>query len=574
MLQNNDLRPYFLLFSKLLLDSYQNICSVFSMYIRKNKNPSGNIYYQLVESYREGKKVRQRILLSLGKQGEGKLDNLAEAVSRYTKLMTVEQLAKKLSVQDTYILGPLVILEKLFERLNLNSALKKISDKHEKISFDFRKIIFTLVVSRFVEPGSKLKVFEHWQNRFYPEMLEPDLKLHTFYRALDLLAQHKEDIEKNCYWHDKSLLNQKTEVILYDLTTLRFESVRTDLGKLRQFGYSKEKRSDCTQVILGLIVDKQGLPLGFELYPGNTFEGRSLSDIIYKMKRKFKARRFIFVGDRGLFSDKNIKELRKNQGEFIVGMKLGVFKKRHEEFYDKSRFTSLSEDLSVYETEHEGERLLITWSREREERDRRTREDILLKIKKKLSCGKVRVSHFVTNRNYKKYVMGQDKESPVLNEKAIEEEARRDGFFGVLTSVRSMSAKEILLQYKDLWKVEEAFREIKGTLRARPVFHWTDKRILGHLVMCFISYFCEAYLREVLRGSGVVLKSSAIDNKTIRPRPLTVVEAMRELKEVRAIPVKVKDQVLWTRTEIKGNAFKIFKAIGLGMPCRLLKICR
>ena len=95
------------------------------MYIRKNKNPSGNIYYQLVESYREGQKVRQRILLSLGKQGDGKLDNLAEAVSRYKKLITAEQLAKKLSVEDTYILGPLVILEKLFETLKLNSTLKK-----------------------------------------------------------------------------------------------------------------------------------------------------------------------------------------------------------------------------------------------------------------------------------------------------------------------------------------------------------------------------------------------------------------------------------------------------------------
>ena len=135
-----------------------------------------------------------------------------------------------------------------------------------------------------------------------------------------------------------------------------------------------------------------------------------------------------------------------------------------------------------------------------------------------------------------------------------------------------MSGRGILLQYKDLWRVEEAFGEIKGTLRSRPVFHWTDRRILGHLVMCFMAYFCEAYLRKILRRGGVILKSSAIDNKMISPRPLIVKEAMKELKEVRAIPVKVKDQVLWTRTEIKGNAFKIFKAIGLGVPSRLLKI--
>ena len=544
------------------------------MYIRKNTNPSGKIYYQLVESYRKGKKVRQRILLPLGKKGDGKLDNLAKAVSRYKNIMTAEQLAEKLSVKDTYILGPLLVLEKLFEKLNLNDTLKRISNKHKKISFDLKKIIFTLTASRFVESGSKLKVFEHWQKRFYPEMLEPDLKLHTLYRALDLLSKHKEEIEKSCYWHDRDLFNQKTDVILYDLTTLRFESIRTDLGDLRQFGYSKERRSDCTQVILGLVVDKEGLPLGFEVYPGNTFEGHTVSDIIDKMRNKFNVRRFILVGDRGLFSNENIKELRKNKEEFIVGMKLGVFKKRHEEFYDKGRFTKVNEGLSVYETRHEGERLLIGWSLERAERDRKTREDILMKIKKKLGQKGVKARYFVTNSNYKKYVcLSSDKKKfPVLNEKAIEEEARRDGFFGVLTSVRDMSARDVFSQYKELWKVEDAFGELKGTLRVRPVFHWTDGRILGHLSLCFIAYFCEAYLTRELRRSGMMLKSSAIENKTISSRPLSVVEAMKELKEVRAIPVKVKDQTLWMRTEIKGNAFKIFKAIGLGIPGSLLKI--
>ena len=546
------------------------------MYIRKNTNSSGQIYYQLVESYRIGKKVRQKILLSLGKKGDGKLDNLAKAVSRYKNIMTAEQLAEKLSVKDTYILGPLLILEKLFEKLNLNHTLQRISHKHKKISFDLKKIVFTLIASRFVEPGSKLKVFEHWQKRFYPEMLEPDLKLHTLYRALDLLSKHKEEIEANCYWHDRDLLNQKTDVILYDLTTLRFESTRTDLGKLRQFGYSKEKRSDCTQVILGLVVDKEGLPLGLEVYPGNTFEGHTLSDIIDKMRNKFNVRRFILVGDRGLFSNENVKELKRNEEEFIVGMKLGVFKNRHEEFYDKSRFTRLNEEVSLYETSYKGERLLIGWSLKRAERERKKRGEILSKIKKKLKRKGVKASDFVTSKSYKKYVKLSSSKSDggvvCLDEKAIEESSKRDGFFGVLTNVKGMSAQEIFSQYKGLWKVEDAFGELKGALRSRPIFHWTDERILGHLVLCFMAYFCEAYLMRELRRGGFILKSSAIENKTIRPRGLSVVEAMRELKEVRAIPVKVRDQTLWMRTEIKGNAFKIFQAIGLGVPGSLLKI--
>ena len=166
-------------------------------------------------------------------------------------------------------------------------------------------------------------------------MISGNLGLHQIYRAMDLLCEHKEEIEKGLFWHNRDLLNQKVDVVLYDLTTLRFESVREDLGKLRRFGYSKEMRTDCTQVILGLLVDPEGIPLGFEVYPGNTFEGKTLEDIVKKMRNKFNVRRFIFVADRGLFSAKNLEEIRdrcgenaQEGGEFIVGMKLGVFPKR------------------------------------------------------------------------------------------------------------------------------------------------------------------------------------------------------------------------------------------------------
>ena len=533
------------------------------MFFRKIKTPQGTTYLHLVESYREGKKVCQRTLLSLGKVGDGKFALLAEAIRQHTDWLTAEELAKKLDVKKTFILGPLLILERLFEKLGINSTLEDILLSHPQIKFNLRKILFTMVSARFVQAGSKLKLFEHWQRVFYPEMLESDLKLHQMYRALDLLARHKEDIEKSLYWKDRDLFNREVDVVLYDLTTLRFESVRTDKGKLRQFGYSKEKRSDCVQVVFGLLVDREGLPLGFEVYPGNTFEGKTISDIVSKMREKFQVRRFIFVADRGLFSSGNLKVLRGGGGEFIMGMKLGLFKKRDKEFYDKERFEEMNKDLRICETKHEGDRLIITWSLKRAERDRKTREDILSKIKKKLKSKRLNVKSFVTNKNYKKYVsLSEGKKTPVLNEKAIEEEEKKDGFFGVLTNVREKSACELMFNYKELWRIEDAFGELKGTLRARPVFHWTDERIKGHLVMCFIAYLCEAYLTRELRKRGCVLKSKAVERGSIASRPLTVVEAMKELSEVRAVPVKLKEKTLWIRTDIEGNTAKIFRAAG------------
>ena len=151
----------------------------YCIFIRKIKTPQGTP----VESYREGKKVKQRTLLPLGLVGEGRLEKLILAIQNYNKdLIGIGQLLQTISVKDTYILGPLLILEKLFEKLNMDNTLKNISNKHKRISFDLRKIVFTLVANCFVEPGSKLKVFERWQNRFYPKMLEPDLKLCTLFR--------------------------------------------------------------------------------------------------------------------------------------------------------------------------------------------------------------------------------------------------------------------------------------------------------------------------------------------------------------------------------------------------------
>jgi transposase len=545
------------------------------MYVKVTKNSSGQGYYHLVESYWEDGKSKQRTLLSLGRVGEDKMDDVVAAIGRHKDVLSVMELAKSIVVDDTFILGPLLILERMFDQLGINDALKSICDEHPRLGLDLKRIVFTLVASRFVRPGSKLKVFEHLVKKLYPEMVCSDLQLHQIYRTLDLLFQSKEKIEQALYWHNRDLLSMEVDVVLYDLTTLRFESVREDLGTLCRFGYSKEKRSDCTQVVFGLLLDTEGRPLGFEVYPGNTFEGHTLKNIVEKMRKKFKVRRFIFVADRGLFSAENLKDLRgtdsKDVGEYIVGMKLGVFRKRHDEFYDLSRFTWLSDELAIYETTHDGDRCIITWSKVRAQRDQKTRADIVVKIQKKLSAKKTTAKTFVSNKNYQKYVIGlSNGEKPKLNDKAIAAEAKKDGFFGILTNVKNFTAQEAVINYKQLWIIEDAFGELKGNLKARPVFHWTDDRIVGHLTLCFLAYLCEAELTIALREKNLKLESPAINQGIIKPRPLTVVESMRELCEVRAIPVKIRGNTIWARTDIAGNATKLFQAIGLKIPPKIL----
>jgi transposase len=510
--------------------------------------------------------------MSLGRVENNRLEELATAISKHLETVNIFNLSKEIDIADTYILGPLLVLERMSGNLGIKAVLQNIVLQHKRLQFDFEKVVFTQMCSRFIKPVSKLSLYDNWVGRMYPEMVDHQVDLQHIYRSLDILADHKEKIEKFLYQWKKDLFTINVDVVLYDLTTLRFESTREDMGDLRKFGYSKEMRTDCTRVVLGLLTDTEGIPLCFEVHPGNTFEGKTLQGIVEKMRGKFSIRRFIFIADRGLFSFENLDHIRADGGEFIVGLRMGSMTKQlQRDFYDLSKFTWINQELAFYETVLNEDRCIITWSRTRAERDRKAREDILEKIRRKLAVEKKLTKKFITNRNYKKYLKTEGKDHCELNHSAIAEEAGRDGFFGIITNVVSMSASEIVTHYKQLWKIEDAFGEIKGTLKTRPMFHWTDNRIIGHLVLCFLTYLCEAHLTKLLRNSQEHLIRKSITKNIIKERELTVAQAMDELNRVMAIPVKVRKDTIRLRTDIPPNALKMIQSIGMKIPPKILQ---
>jgi len=542
------------------------------MFIKTTKNSKGTAYYHLVESYRQEGKVKQRTLMSLGRVDDGKLDTLAEAISKHSDKLKIFNMARDVDVKDTYHLGPLLVAEKMMDELGINKCLQTLQAQHPKLEFDLQKVVFTQICSRFLKPVSKLALYDNWLQRMYPQMIDHNIALQHIYRSMDLLCKHKEDIESFLFNYGKDLFSINVDVVLYDLTTLRFESTRTDLGELRQFGYSKEMRSDCTQVVLGLLTDTQGIPLCFEVHPGNTFEGNTLDGIVDRIGKKLAIRRFIFVADRGLFSFDNLEHIKARDGEFIVGLKMGTLKQDiQDDFYDLSKFTWLNNELAIRETQLNGDRCIITWLKTRADRDKKAREDVLEKIKTTLSSSKPLTKKFITNRAYKKYLSIKDKAQCALNHKAIDKEAKRDGFFGIITNVKDMQAGEIVSNYKELWRIEDAFGEMKGYLKSRPMFHWTDNRIIGHIMLCFLAHFCEAHLTKRLRQLKVQIETKSTHGNIIKARPLTVVAAMEQLMQVMAVPVKVKKETIWLRTDIPSNAIKLLKAIGMKIPPKILQ---
>lgn len=550
---------------------------MFVVYIRTTTNSAGQSYYHLVESYREGGKVKQRTLLALGRKEDGGLEALAEAVAKHTGMITAMGLAKNVAVEDTYILGPLLVAERLFERLGIDAVLARCAEEHERLEFSLRDIVFELVASRMVRPTSKLASFEYMHDKLYPGLAKAQPELHQLYRAMDLLAKHKDDVEQSLFAHGRDLFSPKVDVVLYDLTTLRFESTVVVPDTLRQFGFSKEKRSDCTQVVLGLLISPDGIPLGFEVFPGNTFEGKTLAAIADKIRKKFNVRRFIFVADRGLLSKENLETIRKIGGEFILGMRIGGLAKKRPELFDRKNFRPIGkvgtreEPTEIFETTFGADRGFVTWSAARAKRDAATRTDILDKIAKKLAKTKVSTKAFVSNSNYHAYLKGIDAGTPTLDEAKIAEAAAKDGFFAVVSNVPDLSGEAIYAQYRQLWRIEDSIGEFKGTLKARPIFHWTDQRIIGHLTLCFIALVCEAHVAKALREQAEMRKSPAIQEGVIDPRPLAAAAVFAELADVRAVPISMAGQKIWVRTDIKGHVAKLFTALGLRIPPRLLK---
>lgn len=528
----------------------------------------GHTYLRIVRSVRENGKKKQEVLFTLGRldalQASGELDGLLRALNRLARRQEWINLAEDLSIEQVYHLGAAHVVRRMLERVGLWKALEKVAHAHRRMEMPWLPLVFGMILARFIEPCSKRRLQQEWWGKVYPELLGvPEPPLHWFYRAMDLLYRHREEVERALFDRngERDLFNQTLDVVFYDTTTLYFESTNDEDGDLRRFGRGKEHRSDCVQVVLGLLVDKDGIPVGYELFPGNTYDGKSVPKVVEKLQRKYAIGRVIFVGDRGMVSRDNIAEIRGAGLDFILGMRLWKMPAEATAgFYDMSRYREVGTrgKFFIREVEYEDDRLVLTWSEERAKRDARTRDELLKKLEKRLSENPT-PRQLVTNRGFRQFVKGLEEGRAELNAQAIEASRKRDGFYGVLTNVakEKMTDQEVYGRYKELWRIEDSFGEIKGPLRTRPMFHWTDPRIHAHVLLCVVAYFVEAVMTRRIREVGVAF---------------TVGELFRALNEVYAVPVTVRGSRAWVRNELKGVAAEGYEVLRIRPPDRVLKL--
>ena len=541
------------------------------MFLRTNKNSQDRKYLQIVRSYRENGKVKQEILFTLGRldilQRTNQIDSLITALSRFAVRQRLIDLSKDISISNVYYFGAGDVISKMLERLGLRQMFKRLIAKHPRMKLPWVAIITGMIVSRFIKPCSKRRLnIEQWE-KIYPGILETNAPaLESFYRAMDVLWKHCEEIETILFDRngERNLFNQELDLIFYDLTTLHFESTNddSDSGELRRFGWSKNYRKDLTQVVLGLLVDQDGVPVGYKLFPGDMYEPHSLPIILEKLKTKYLINRIVLVADRGIITKDNIGEIKKAGTDFILGMRLwSMSKEWQSRILDKSHYRKLNKEgsLLISEMKYQGNRLIVTWSEERAKRDVLIREEIIKKISEQLNKKDIKPKHFVTHKGYKQFLKGLDEGTPELDEDGIVESSKRDGFFGVVTNVSSnvLSNEKVYERYKDLWHVEDAFGEIKGPLKTRPIFHWADERIQSHILLCLLAYYIESIIIRDFRKARA---------------HFSVEQWFRSLNEIYAIPIDVKGTRAWVRNEIKGIAAEGYQIMHLKIPERVLKI--
>ncbi len=540
------------------------------MFVKTTKSKNFE-YINLVESYREDGTIKHRVLFNFGRRDLIKNDqmfiNMVKKLCEIAELSTVDERRAALSdCSEAAMLnyGYLVYAE-LWERLGIASTLRTVRDK-SKISFQFTDTAFLMAVQHLLSPRSKLATYEHQDSYFGLK----EARLQHLYRTLDKLCKEKEFIENELFEKNYKVCGQKVDVVFYDVTTFAFESVIADT--LRNFGFSKDCKFHEVQVVMGLLMDAGGLPVGYELFAGNTFDGKTLVKSLENIKQRFGINRVIIVADRGINSKGNLDLIKEAGYGYIVASKIrAMSEKILAKIFDESSYTSLKDedgDTFRYKTidyvntftdenkvKHQlEESLVVSFSEKRLRKDRSDRERLIEKARKLLQ--KPEGIKAANKRGGKKYLLDTSSQKATweLDEQRITQDARFDGYYGIQTSEKELSAMEVMDAYHTLWKIEDSFRVMKSTLEVRPVFHWTPKRIKGHFMVCFLSFLMERKLESLLHDDK---------EKGLQVSPGRIQEALNTM-QLAAVTMGGEEVYIKTKNQPLGN--QIFKELGLKLP--------
>jgi len=519
-------------------------------FLRIEQKKSGR-YIRIVESYKKDGVPRHRTKYSLGKVEDyhpQQLERIAKKLLELAGCRLEDIIKDDLKEIRRTNYGYALVIKSLWKQLGLDVWMKKINYKR-RIRFNWLSALELMLAERLNDPCSKRSSYFHQSD--YSGFSESKIDLQHLYRTLDLLSEEQESLKKHLFTTQQSLFSSCLDVVFYDVTTLYFDSQREDENSLAQKGYNKDGKHHKIQIVLGLLIDKLRNPITYHVYRGNRYEGKTMIDALEDLQKKYKIDKVIVVADSAMI-DKENREFIEKQGniDYIIGERLKnlpskvsqylINPEKHQRIYDKEGSV-----FTYSKIEYQNRKIICTYSPKRAMKDRSEREKLIKKAKELLENSS-KLSQ-IKKRGAARYIRQESEGKHLLDIEKIKSDEKWDGYKAISTTT-DLSVNEVLEKYGDLFEVEHAFRTLKSQLEIRPIFHWTNKRIEGHIAMCFIGYTMLNYIR---------LKSGLQIEEIVR-----TIDKM-QISEIQESQTK---ETFFLRSSIDANQQKIIQTLKLVVP--------
>ena len=529
------------------------------MFLRVKRSVQGGQtyeYLQIVESYREAGRVRQRVRATLGRRDQlvasGALDALLTSLGRFSERFRVVERVRTegLQAHQAKTWGPALVFGRLWGTQGLPGILTRLADGR-RVTFDVERATFALALQRRCAPGSDRQGAAWLRTVEAPGF--PALELQHLYRtAGGVLAPGREALELALFQQDRDLFTQTLDLLFLDTTSVFVW--RDTEPPLRRRGYSRDRCPDQPQVVLCVAVDQQGWPVAWDILPGNTADKPAFRAMIDRLRTRFRIGRVIVVADRGMMAHSSIQLLTEDRDapfDYILGCKLRRDAEVQTEVLARpGRYHPVAPNLEVKEVTVADRRYVLCRNPEEAARDAAARTALVTHLETTLARQGPKA--LLKNKGFARFLTIR-KGSVSLNQAAIDADARLDGKF-VLRTNTALPTAEVAQAYKSLWRVERTFREEKSTLEVRPVYHHRDDTTVGHIVACFLALRLE------------VDRQRRLDERKL---DASWPDLMRDLAQVQAVEVTCDGQRYRLRTELQGHAAAAFGAAGVRPPALL-----
>lgn len=544
------------------------------MYFRV-KRTGDYAYLQIVESFREGGQVHQRVLSTLGRldvlQAGGQLDGLMRSGLRFCQQMTVinAHAAGQTEPVTVQRIGPDLVFGRLWQSLQLPAILRRALESR-RFEFDVERAIYLTVIHRLFASGSD-RAAERWREAYRLPGTEA-LDLHHLYRAMAFLGEPLADqpgtrvlatprctkdwIEEQLFEPRRDLFSE-INLVFFDTTAIYFQGEGgQELGRR---GKSKDHRPDLKQMVVGLVLDIYGWPLCCELWPGNTADVKTLLPVVRRLRERFGVRRVCITADRGMISAETVATLESAEldCDYILGARMRSVKEVRErvladrgEFLEVTPERKMSKDpspLKVKEVNIGPRRYVVCLNEEQRRKDAADRQAIVEALREQLKRGD---KTLIGNKGYRKYLAEEGDQRFAIDEAKVKEEARYDGLWVLQTNLAD-EPKTIATAYKELWMVEDLFRTMKSILETRPIYHKCDETIRGHVFCSFLALQLRRSLEQRLAEKEQTWEWAEI------------VRGLDNLQEVEAV---FQGKHFIFRSQLVGQAHRALLAAGVAVP--------